>query len=354
MYLSQIDREARIQALERENRILQKKLARCESDRQQLEQTNQKKETLLRTVIDELKESKNQLQERTQRLEKAFHDLQALQNKMADLGSLVAGVAHEINNPINFVAGNLQPAQLYLKDLLYLIDVYEQCMPQPHQSIELAIEAIDLDYLREDFPKLLTSMAEGVARIQEISKSLRLFCRMDSDRPQCFNLHEGIDSTILILKSRLKANDQHPAIEVVKDYGQLPKVECFPGQINQVFMNLLANGIDAVEEAQTQGANLDGSRRSPQLTIRTRWLSDTEQVEIRIADNGVGIPAPIQARIFDQLFTTKPVGQGTGLGLAIAHQIVVQKHNGTLTVLSDSGQGAEFVIRLPIKMQGVS
>lgn len=350
MTLSHVDLETKIQELERANRILQKKLSRCESDRQHLEQTNQKKETLLRTVIEELKESKNQLQERTERLEQAFHDLQALQNKMADLGSLVAGVAHEINNPINFVAGNLQPAQLYVKDLLYLINVYEQCTPNPNQTIQLAIEAVDLEYVREDFPKLLVSMSEGVKRIQEISKSLRLFCRMDSDRPQPFNIHEGINSTILILKSRLKANDQRAAIDVIKNYGQLPKVECFPGQINQVFMNILANGIDALDEAQTQTHRPTAAQRSPQITIQTLLLSDTEEIEIRIRDNGVGIPEPVQERIFEQLFTTKPVGQGTGLGLAIAHQIVVQKHHGTLTVVSDEDQGAEFVIRLPIKM----
>ncbi len=276
--------------------------------------------------------------------------LQLVQSeKMSALGNLVAGVAHEINNPVAFIMGNLAPAKDYIQDLFGLIDLYQQEYPESSAVIQDEIEAIELDYLREDLPKLIDSMSLGADRIRNISTSLRIFSRADKDYKVPFNLNDGIDSTILILKHRLKANDIRPAIEVVKDYGDLPTVECFPGQLNQVFMNLLANAIDALEESN-KSRTLDAIKANPnQITIQTRLAENSQQVVIRIADNGVGMTEDVKQRIFDHLFTTKPVGEGTGLGLAIVRQIVVDKHQGTLEVNSSPSQGAEIVVTLPVK-----
>jgi predicted ATPase/signal transduction histidine kinase len=296
-----------------------------------------------------------QSQEYAQKLELYLTDLKQMQlqlvqnEKMSALGNLVAGVAHEINNPIGFIAGNLQPAQNYVQDLFNVIDLYQQKFPNPGTEIEEEVEAIDLEYLREDLPKLINSMYEGVDRIRNISSSLRTFSRADSDRPIRFNIHDGIDSTILILKHRLKASEHRPAIEVVKEYGSLPLVECFPGQLNQVFMNILANAIDALDEASKERSFNEIQLLPNKITIQTTHDSEDERVLIRIKDNGGGMSAEVQQKIFDHLFTTKAVGQGTGLGLSIARQIVTQKHGGTLEVNSSVGNGAEFVISLPLQ-----
>ncbi|TAG89666.1 MAG: GHKL domain-containing protein [Oscillatoriales cyanobacterium] len=335
--------------MEKANRILQKKLERSETERVQLEIDNEKKTLLLKQVISDLEQSQSELKQKQNELEVAFKNLQTMQDKMANLGSLVAGVAHEINNPIGFLAGNLQPARDYITDLLGLLDLYQQKFPNPGIEINAEIEAINLDYLREDLPKLIASMQEGINRIRDISSSLRTFSRADSDHPVAFNIHQGIDSTLLILKHRLKANDLRPTIEVIKQYSQLPLVECYAGQLSQVFMNIFANAIDALEEGSSQ-YNFSEIQASPNIiTIGTECTQDGKHVCIRIKDNGVGLPEDIKQKVFDYLFTTKAVGQGTGLGLAIAHQIVVDKHKGTLTVNSASGQGTEFVISLPIK-----
>src|SRR6476469_9228611 len=294
-----------------------------------------------------------QSQEYAQKLELYLHDLQQMQlqlvqgEKMSALGNLVAGVAHEINNPVGFIAGNLEPAQEYVGDLFNLIDLYQEKFPNPGGEIEAEIEDMDLEYLREDLPKLIGSMKEGVDRIRNISTSLRTFSRADSDRPVAFNIHDGLESTLLILKHRLKASEFHPAIEVVKEYGNLPLVKCFPGQLNQVFMNVLANAIDALEESN-KGRSFKEIKALPnQITVQTALSESKNQVVIRIKDNGVGMSAEVKENIFNHLFTTKPVGQGTGLGLSIAHQIVVEKHGGTLAVNSSPGQGSEFVISIP-------
>lgn len=303
----------------------------------------------MKQVIGDLEQSRSELEQKRNELETAFRDLQVVQDKMANLGGLVAGVAHEINNPIGFLAGNLLPAQDYITDLLGLLDLYQQKFPKPGTEIDAEIEAIDLDYLREDFPKLIASMQEGVNRIRDISSSLRTFSRADHDYPISFNIHEGIDGTLLILKHRLKANKLRSQIAVVKQYGQLPLVECYPGQLGQVFMNILANAIDALDESSSQ-PNSNESQVSPSaIAITTEVSQDATQVCIRIKDNGIGMTEDIKQRVFDHLFTTKSVGQGTGLGLAIANQIVVDKHKGKLTVNSALGQGTEFVITLPIK-----
>jgi signal transduction histidine kinase len=233
-------------------------------------------------------------------------------------------------------------------DLFNLIDLYQEKFPNPGREIETEIEDMDLEYLREDLPKLIGSMQEGVDRIRNISTSLRTFSRADSDRPVSFNIHDGIESTLLILKHRLKASEFRPAIEVVKDYGNLPLVKCFPGQLNQVFMNVLANAIDALEESNKGLGFSEIKARPNQITVQTVLSESKNQVLIRIKDNGTGMSQEVKENIFNHLFTTKSVGQGTGLGLSIAYQIVVEKHRGTLTVNSSVGQGSEFVISLPV------
>ncbi|GAA6617746.1 hypothetical protein NUACC26_035570 [Scytonema sp. NUACC26] len=269
---------------------------------------------------------------------------------MSALGNLVAGVAHEINNPIGFIAGNIDPAKEYVKDLFGLLALYQEKFPHPGQDIEDEIEAIDLEYLRQDLPKLIESMKLGVERIRNISNSLRTFSRSDKDYKVLFDLHEGIDSTLLILKHRLKANDDRPGINIIKDYGNIPQVECFPGQLNQVFMNLLANAIDALEE-YNRGRRFEKITANPNcITIQTT-MKDEQYIMIRIADNGIGMTEQVKQSAFDYLFTTKAVGHGTGLGLAIVSQIIVERHGGTIEVNSVLGQGAEFAIVLPISSQ---
>ncbi|MEG3885852.1 ATP-binding protein [Microcoleus sp. herbarium19] len=294
-----------------------------------------------------------QLGLKSQQLEQTLQELQTMQlqlvqnEKMSALGNLVAGVAHEINNPVGFLKGNIQPALDYIKDLFGLIDLYQEKLPLPDAEIEDEIETIDLKFVREDLPKLVGSMQEGVDRIANISTSLRTFSRADSDTPVAFNLHEGIDSTILILKHRLKANENRPEIKVIKNYGQIPQVECFAGQLNQVFMNILANAIDALEESN-QGRSFAEIQANPNLiTITSECSENKTSVFVRIKDNGRGMPEEVKQKIFAHLFTTKAVGKGTGLGLTIAHQIVTQKHKGLLEVNSTFGQGAEFIIALP-------
>lgn len=304
------------------------------------------------------------LQEQAVTLTSTVHKLQKTElqliqsEKMGALGNLVAGIAHEINNPIGFIAGNLQPAIDYIQDLFRLIDLYQERFPHPGDEIETEIAAMDLDYLRSDLPKLISSMKTGIERILNISISLRIFSRADSDRKVPFNIHSGIDSTILILKHRLKDNDHRPEIIVVKDYGDLPEVECLGGQINQVFMNLLANAIDAIEEGMGCGLWGMGCNESPTpdtlyprpcIRIRTQLNPEETHVLIRISDNGVGMSESVKLHVFDHLFTTKAVGKGTGLGLAIARQVIVEKHQGTLVVNSQLGMGSEFLITIPLK-----
>ncbi|MBD2507143.1 response regulator [Nostoc muscorum FACHB-395] len=292
--------------------------------------------------------------ERTAALSRALKDLQESQlqlvqtEKMSALGQLVAGVAHEINNPVGFIHGNLGHASVYFQDMANIINLYQQHYPNPVPEIQEEIAGIDLKYILSDLPNLISSMKEGVQRIRNISTSLRIFSRADSDRKVFCNIHDGIDSTIMILKHRLKASEARPDIKIVKSYDILPDLECFIGQLNQVFMNLLANAIDALEESNIGRTYIEIEANPNEILIQTTLTEDNNYILIRIKDNGVGMSADVQEKIFDHLFTTKSVGQGTGLGLSIARHIVVEKHGGTLEVNSGLGNGSEFIIKLPV------
>ncbi|AFZ22808.1 histidine kinase,Response regulator receiver domain protein,histidine kinase [Cylindrospermum stagnale PCC 7417] len=297
-------------------------------------------------ALQKTNESLEQLvQERTADLQKAQVQL-VKQEKMSTLGQLVAGIAHEINNPIGYIVGNLDQVKLAFKDLLGHLRLYQETFPHPGKAIERNAEKIDLEYLLADLPHMILSMKLGCDRIQNISTSLRTFSRGDQDCKIPFNIHDGIDSTVQILKYRLNANERRPAIKVIREYGQLPLVKCFPGQLNQVFMNILANAIDAIEEGNVE-RSFDHIKAHPNwIKIQTELSPDRQQVVIRIQDNGIGISEEVKQHIFEQLFTTKAVGKGTGLGLAISQQIVVEKHGGALDVRSVPGQGSEFIINL--------
>jgi two-component system, NtrC family, sensor kinase len=292
------------------------------------------------------------LRQYADQLENMLQALQSTQSqmlqseKMSSLGQLVAGIAHEINNPVNFIHGNVTHTADYVGDLLDLITLYDREYPQPTAPIADKIDAIDLDFLRTDLPKSLASMKVGTERIREIVKSLRLFSRLDESEFKAVDIHDGIDSTLMILQNRIKGSSEQDAIEIVKNYAVLPEVECFPGQLNQVFMNVLVNAIDALEEGDR-----DLSSGAKTLRITTEIVAH-EQVAIRIADNGSGMPAAIQAQIFNPFFTTKAVGKGTGMGMSISYQIVTEKHGGQIFCHSTPGQGTEFVIQIPIRQWG--
>lgn len=303
-------------------------------------------------------QSEAQLREKAAQLEQALYELQQTQSqlvqteKMSSLGQLVAGVAHEINNPVSFIYGNLPYATEYTQDLLHLVQLYQQEYPKPTPAIQEAAAALDIDFLSEDLPKLMNSMQVGAERIRQIVLSLRNFSRLDKAAREPFDLHNGIDNTLLLLQHRLKPKAGRTDIQILKEYDNLPRVDCYAGQINQVFMNILSNAIDALEESIVNGQWSVVSRKTtdvPTIRIRTELANDNKVV-IRITDNGPGIPSEVQQHIFDPFFTTKPVGQGTGLGLSISYQVVVEKHGGVLKCQSAPGEGTEFCIQLPVNL----
>jgi two-component system NtrC family sensor kinase len=316
---------------------------------------------LTAVTITERKQAEEALQQKVQQLAHTLKELQHTQaklvqtEKMSSLGQLVAGIAHEINNPVNFIFGNINHAGEYTHDLLNLLQLYQHHYPQPVPAIQMEADEIDLDFLKEDLPKLLTSMKVGAERIQTIVLALRNFSRMDEAEVKAVNLHEGIDSTLMILQSRIKATAERTEIQVVKDYGNLPLIECYAGQLNQVFMNILSNAIDALDEYNSQRPLEEQQQKSATITIQTELVGTNSQeisshrkIHIRIADNGPGMTEPVRQRLFEPFFTTKPVGKGTGLGLSISYQVVVDKHAGNLFCISTPGKGAEFLIELPL------
>jgi PAS domain S-box-containing protein len=290
-----------------------------------------------------LRQSELLSRQQAQKLELALHNLKLTQaqlvqsEKLSSMGQLVAGVAHEINNPLNFVYGNLSCTSEYIQSLLYLLRLYQQYYPNPPAEIQATVEDSNLDFMLADLPKILNSMQIGANRIREIVLSLRNFSRVDEAQIKPSDIHEGIDSTLLILQNRLKDKAGQPNITVIKQYGKLPKVACHASQLNQVFMNILSNAIDALEQQSAPRV----------ITIKTeRHMANS--VRISIADNGPGIPEEIQQHLFEPFFTTKPIGKGTGLGLSIAHHIVVDKHKGQIECFSHPGQPVEFLISIPI------
>jgi predicted ATPase/signal transduction histidine kinase len=309
-----------------------------------LYQTSQNYAQKLEQNLQQQKLQASELQQTLKELQEAQTQL-VQSEKMSALGNLVAGVAHEINNPVGFIAGNIQPALNFVNDIFGLLDLYQEKFPDPGAEISEEIETIDLDYVRQDLPKLLSSMKEGVQRIRSISNSLRTFSRADTETKIPFDIHDGINSTIMILSHRLKANEYRPQIEIVKNYAKLPQIRCFPGQLNQVLMNLLANAIDALEESNI-GRSYEDIYNC--ITVKTSISVDAQKVVICIKDNGKGMTEEVKKRIFDHLFTTKTVGKGTGLGLAIARQIIIEKHGGNIKVNSTPGEGAEFILEIPV------
>jgi signal transduction histidine kinase len=337
-------------------------------------------QTLLQTMEQQVTERTAELTQANAELEATLQELKQTQvqliqtEKMSSLGQLVAGIAHEINNPVNFIHGNLPYANQYTQDLLKLVQLYQKHYPAPVPEIQSTLQVLDLDFLIEDLTKLLASIQMGTDRIKQIILSLRNFSRMDEAEMKLVNIHEGIDSTLMILQHRIRPRSGQPIIHICKQYGSIRPVECYPSQLNQVFMNILANAIDALDEnpkfsesqpsaspsletkiqtalQRTHPTSTPNDQNQPMIWIRTEMVG-RDQVAITIADNGSGIPESLKHRLFDPFFTTKPIGKGTGLGLSISYQIVKGRHNGSLKCSSSPGLGTEFVITIPVRQKG--
>lgn len=315
--------------------------------------------SLNKTIAEQNQHLEQQVIERTAALTQALETLQRSQlqlvqsEKMSSIGQLMAGIAHEINNPLGFISGNLSLAQEGFADLINHMQLYQAEFPELSEKILDHAESIDLEFLLTDLPNLTKSLRIGCDRIKDISTSLRTFSRSDTAHRVSFKIQDGLESTLMLLRHRLKSVDQRPEIHIVREYGDLPLVDCYAGQLNQVFMNLLANAIDALHSAGYKASMVkQGDTKQPTIWVKTEWIhGDSElvdKVRIGIRDNGLGIPVDLQSKIFESLFTTKPVGEGTGLGLSISRQIVEETHRGKLTLTSTSSEGTEFVIELPV------
>ncbi|MBD2565216.1 MULTISPECIES: sensor histidine kinase [Nostoc] len=312
-----------------------------------LEETNFKLEMQVAERTAKIEHKNIQLKQTLQELQHT--QVQLIQTeKMSSLGQLVAGVAHEINNPVNFIHGNLIHLKEYIQQLLTLISLYKQENCNYNPEIITLIDEIDLEFIIDDIPKTLSSMTVGTERICEIVLTLRNFSRLDEAEMKPVDIHEGIDSTLLILQHRLKQNHKQQEIEIIKNYGKLPLVECYAGGLNQVFMNILSNAIDALSEREQEYLTRDVKEHLNSIIIHTQ-VKNEEFVIISIKDNGIGIPEKVKTRLFDPFFTTKPVGKGTGLGLSISYQIIVNKHQGKIKCISELGKGTEFIIEIPIQ-----
>jgi signal transduction histidine kinase len=302
-----------------------------------------------------LQASESQLRKQAAQLQEAYEQLQNAQiqlvhsEKMSSLGQMVAGIAHEINNPATFIKGNISHTNDYFQDLIEVLSLYQECYPSPVPKIAKKLKDLELDFLKEDLPKMLNSMRLGVERISNIVLSLRNFSRLDESEMKLVDVHEGIDSTLLILQHRLHQASIKSRIEVIKDYGKISKVYCCASQLNQVFLNIINNAIDALEnQPEPRTIVIRTLMKKAGLKSHSKnQLSDGDRIVICIADSGPGMSEEVRKRLFDPFFTTKPVGAGTGLGLSISHQIVVEKHKGSLRCISVPGQGAEFWIELP-------
>ena len=343
-----LDVQRLTQKLKHQNQTLKLEIEQRKAFEEQLEQAN----LVLEDFNHQLEVS---VTERTQELSATLQKLGETQaelvqrEKLSALGQLVAGIAHEINNPVNFIYGNVSHVCGYTRDLLDLLELYAEHYPSPIADIQEKIEEIDLEFLSIDLPKLIRSMEVGTERILNIVLSLRIFSRLDEAEVKAVDLHECLDSTLLILNSRLKAQSMRKDIAVIREYGELPTVKCYPGQLNQVFMNVLSNAIDALEEQLEISTEADWE---PQLLVKTTLASE-DSVSVHIIDNGTGIPEAIKQKIFDPFFTTKAVGKGTGLGMSISHEIITKKHHGSFVCHDVSPRGAEFVITVP-KSQAVN
>ncbi|MGL4503819.1 MAG: ATP-binding protein [Planktothrix sp.] len=337
--------------------LLQEQLEIEIKEKLQIEKINHQLEMAVESSAQALKISIAESENNKIALEHCLNQIKIIQTqlvnneKMSILGQMLAGIAHEINNPVNFIYGNLAYVQEYTDNLLNIFELYQRYYSNPHPVIKQQVEAVELNFILEDLPKMLESMQVGAERIREIVLSLRSFARQDDSKMKATNLHEGIDSTLMILQNRLKRKQDHPAIHVVKEYSSsLPLVECYGGEMNQVFMNILANAIDAIEE-NNQQKNIEELQINPgRILIKTDIIND-HNVTIKISDNAGGMAEEILNNLFEPFFTTKPVGKGTGIGLSICKNIVMEKHQGSLQCISTPGEGTEFIIEIPITQE---